>query len=138
MPSYFLVKSEPTTYSFDDLVRDKSTRWDGVRNFEARNNLRAMKQGDLLLYYHSGEAKAVVGIAKVAREAYDDPSAEQGDWSAVDVVPVKLLMKPVTLAAIRSDAKLEDVALIKRPRLSVVPVSSQHFSRILELGRTAL
>jgi predicted RNA-binding protein with PUA-like domain len=138
MPAYFLVKSEPDAYSFADLVRDKRTRWDGVRNFEARNNLRAMKSGDLLLYYHSNPAKAVVGIAKVTREAYADPGAPDEDWSAVDIEPVKSLSEPVTLAAIKGDASLSDMALLKRSRLSVVPVSATQFKRILALGKTKL
>lgn len=135
---YFLVKSEPSKYGFSDLVRDGKTCWDGVRNFEARNNLRAMMKGDLLLFYHSTEDKAVVGVAKVVRAAYPDPSAADGDWSAVDVAPVVVLGQPVTLAQIKSDEALADIALLKRSRLSVVPVSKAHFARILKLGKTRL
>src|SRR5262245_62523040 len=120
MPNHWLVKSEPYKYSFDKLVADKQTTWDGVRNFEARNNLRAMKVGDLLLFYHSNEGKAVVGVAKVAREAYPDASAEEGDWSVVDVAPVKPLASPVSLDAIRGDKALASMQLLRRSRLSVV------------------
>jgi predicted RNA-binding protein with PUA-like domain len=138
MPRYFLVKSEPYKYAFDALVRDEKTRWDGVRNFEARNNLRAMALGDLLLYYHSNEGKAVVGVAKVVRTAYPDPTAEEGDWSAVDVAPVKALKAPVTLETIKADPKLADMLLLRRSRLSVVPVTPVEFKRVLELGKTKL
>ena len=138
MPNHWLVKSEPYKYSFDELVRDEQTTWDGVRNFEARNNLRAMKQGDLLLFYHSNEGKAVVGIAKVAREAYLDASAEEGDWSVVDVAPVKPLASPVALDVIKKDKALAKMQLLRRSRLSVVPVTPEEFARILELGKTKL
>lgn len=138
MPAYFLVKSEPDTYSFADLIRDKRTRWDGVRNFEARNNLRAMKAGDLLLFYHSGAGKEVVGVARVVKEAYPDPGAAGEDWSAVDVEPVKGFASPVTLASIKDDASLAEMVLLKRSRLSVVPVSAAQFKRILALGKTKL
>jgi predicted RNA-binding protein with PUA-like domain len=138
MPRHFLVKSEPFKYAFDALVRDKKTRWDGVRNFEARNNLRAMAVGDLLLYYHSNEGKAVVGIAKVVRTAYPDPTADEGDWSAVDVAPVMALKVPVTLETIKADPKLADMLLLRRSRLSVVPVTPVEFKRVLELGKTKL
>ena len=135
---YWLVKSEPDTYSFDQLVADKRTVWDGIRSFEARNNLRAMSKGDLLLFYHSNEGKAVVGIARVAREAYPDPTAEGEDWSAVDIEPVVPLKAPVELEVIRSDPSLVDIALLKRSRLSVVPVSEEHFEHVLALGKTKL
>jgi predicted RNA-binding protein with PUA-like domain len=138
MPGYFLVKSEPFKYAFEKLVADKRTTWDGVRNFEARNNLRAMKSGDLLLFYHSNEGKEIVGIAKVVREAYPDPTAKEGDWSVVDIAPVKALAAPVALAAIRDDAKLAEMQLLRRSRLSVVPVTPAEFKRVLELGKTKL
>lgn len=138
MAAHFLIKSEPDTYSFADLLRERQTRWDGVRNFEARNNLRAMKAGDLLLFYHSGSGKEVVGVARVAREAYADPTAKGEDWSAVDVEPVKALAAPVTLATIKADPNLTDMALLKRSRLSVVPVSAAEFKRVLALGKTKL
>jgi predicted RNA-binding protein with PUA-like domain len=138
MPGHFLVKSEPYKYPFEKLVADKRATWDGVRNFEARNNLRAMKAGDLLLYYHSNEGKEIVGVAKVVREAYPDPTAEDGDWSVVDLAPVKALTTPVPLATIREDKKLADMQLLRRSRLSVVPVTPAEFKRVLELGKTKL
>ncbi len=138
-PQRWLVKSEPSVYAFATLVRDKKTRWDGVRNFEARNNLRAMKKGDLLLYYHSNEGKAVVGIATVAREAYPDPSAPPDeDWSVIDVAPVKVLTSPVTLETIKKTPKLAKLGLVTRPRLSVMKVSAEEFDTILTLGKTSI
>lgn len=136
--AHWLAKSEPYKYSFDALVRDKRTVWDGVRNFEARNNLRAMKKGDLVLFYHSNEGKEIVGIARVVREAYPDPTAPGEDWSVVDVAPVKRLRTPVGLATIKADARLSKMALVRRSRLSVVPVTPAEFDRILELGETKL
>ena len=138
MPSHFLAKSEPETYAFARLVKDGKTVWDGVRNFEARNNLRRMKKGDLVLFYHSGEAKAVVGIAKVLREAYPDPTSKEGDWSAVDLGPVKPLAEPVSLAQMKSDSGFEGLSLLKKSRLSVLPVSPEHFARVLKLGKTKI
>lgn len=140
MPRHWLVKSEPFKYPFDKLLTDKKTSWDGVRNFEARNNLRAMAKGDLLLFYHSNEGKEVVGIAKVARTAYPDPTADADDpdWSVVDVAPVKRIAAPVSLATIRDDAKLAQMQLLRRSRLSVVPVTPEEFARVLELGKTKL
>ncbi|HVJ19415.1 MAG TPA: EVE domain-containing protein [Polyangiaceae bacterium] len=135
---YWLIKSEPYKYPFEQLVKDKKTTWDGVRSFEARNNLRAMKKGDLALFYHSNEGKEVVGVAKVVTEAYADKSADEGDWSVVDFAPVKALAQAVTLTTIKDDAKLADIALIKRSRLSVVPVTKVEFERILALGKTKL
>jgi len=134
----WLVKSEPYKYSFAQLLTDKRTVWDGVRNYEARNNLRAMKAGDLLLFYHSNEGKSVVGVARVAREAYPDVTAPEEDWSVVDVEPVVSIAAPVALEVIRSDPALADIALLKRSRLSVVPVSRAHFEHILQLGKTKL
>ncbi len=136
--AHFLVKSEPNTYSWADLVRDKKTMWEGVRNYTARNNLRAMKRGDLLLFYHSMVGKDVVGVAKVVKTAYLDPTAKEGDWSVVDVAPVKVLSQPVTLAQIKGDSRLADIALVKQSRLSVVALSAAHFRRILALGKTKL
>jgi predicted RNA-binding protein with PUA-like domain len=139
MPSaHWLAKSEPSKYSWDNLVRDKRTTWDGVRSFEARNNLRAMKKGDPVLFYHSNEGKEVVGVAKVVREAYPDASAPDEDWSAVDLAPLKKLRTAVSLAAIKSDAELATMALLRRSRLSVVPVTPGEFARILELAETKL
>jgi predicted RNA-binding protein with PUA-like domain len=138
MARHWLVKSEPFKYAFDALLKDKKTSWDGVRNFEARNNLRSMKPGDLLLFYHSNEGKEIVGIAKVAKAAYPDPTADEGDWSVVDVAPVKRLAEPVSLESIRADAKLAGMQLLRRSRLSVVPVTPEEFARVLELGKTKL
>lgn len=134
--SYWLMKSEPTKYSFAQLVRDGQTMWDGVRNFEARNSMRAMKAGDLVLFYHSNEGKAVVGVARVKREAYADPTAEGEDWSVVDIEPVVQLKAQVSLDTIRSEPALSEIFLLKRSRLSVVPVSKDHFDRILKMGKT--
>jgi predicted RNA-binding protein with PUA-like domain len=138
MPGHFLAKSEPSVYPWERLVAEKRAVWDGVRNFEARNNLRAMKRGDLVLFYHSNEGKAVVGVAKVLREAYPDPTATEGDWSAVDLGPVAALVKPVTLAQIKADPALDGIDLVRRSRLSVVSVSPAHFARVLKLGQTKL
>jgi len=136
--SHWLMKSEPFKYSFAQLLRDGSTTWDGVRNFEARNNLRAMKVGDLVLFYHSSEGKAVAGIAKITKEAYPDPTAEGEDWSVVELAPVIPLKIQVSLEDIRSEPDLAEIALLKRSRLSVVPVSKEHFDRILKMGKTKI
>jgi predicted RNA-binding protein with PUA-like domain len=135
---FWLVKSEPSVYSWQRFVKDKRTVWDGIRSCEARNNLRAMKKGDLVLFYHSNEGKDVVGLARVVREAYPDQTATDGDWSAVDLVPHEKLSSPVSLSAIKADPKLSELELIRRPRLSVVPVSAAHFKRILTLAKTSL
>ena len=132
----WLVKSEPYKYAYEALVRDGKTTWDGVRNFEARNNLRAMKKGDLVLFYHSNEGKAVVGVAKVAKEAYADATAPEEDWSVVDLAPVVALKTPVTLATIKDTAALDEMALIRKSRLSVVPVTKGEFELILKMGAT--
>jgi predicted RNA-binding protein with PUA-like domain len=129
---HWLIKSEPSTYSFDQLVADGRTVWDGVRNFEARNNLRAMNEGDLCLFYHSNEGKAVVGIAKVVRTAYPDP--RDAEWSAVDVAPVRAIASPVTLAAMRENPALEKMAMVRRPRISVTPVTAEEFKAVLAAG----
>jgi predicted RNA-binding protein with PUA-like domain len=131
------LKSEPSTYSWDDLTRDKKTRWDGVRNFEARNNLRAMKKGDLCLFYHSGDGKEVVGVAKVTVEAYPDPATEE-DWSAVDVAPVKALATPVTLSKIKTSTPLKNMVIVKKSRLSVSPVTEAEFASVLKESGTKL
>ncbi len=130
------MKSEPNKYSFAQLEKDGRTSWDGVRNFEARNNLRAMKKGDLVLFYHSNEGKEIVGIAKVVGEARPDPTAPEEDWSVVDIAPVKTVKEPVPLDVVKSDPDLADIALLKRSRLSVVPISKEHFDHILKLGKT--
>jgi predicted RNA-binding protein with PUA-like domain len=134
----WLVKSEPSTYSWADLVKDKRTRWDGVRNFEARNNLRAMKKGDLALYYHSGEGKEIVGVAKVVGEGYADPTASDGDWTAVDLAPQKALARAVTLAELKADKTLGNLALVRKPRISVVPLRADELEHILGLAQTKL
>jgi predicted RNA-binding protein with PUA-like domain len=136
--SYWLMKSEPDVYPFERLVKDKLTAWEGVRNFEARNNLRAMAVGDLALFYHSNIGKEIVGVMRVVKAAYPDPSAKGEDWSVVDVAPVKAISAPITLAAIKADEALADLQLLKRSRLSVVPVSPAHFKHLLALGKTKL
>ena len=133
--SYWLIKSEPDVYPFAQLVADGKTSWDGVRNFEARNNLRAMKKGDLALYYHSNEGKEIVGIARLRREAYQDPTTTE-NWSAVELEPVKALAAPVTLASIKKSPKLEGMVLVKKSRLSVGPVTKAEFDAILAMGKT--
>ena len=132
--AYWLVKSEPFKYSWDDLVRDGTTYWDGVRNYQARNNLRAMKQGDLLLYYHSNEGKEIVGIAVVTKRAYQDPTTDDDRWVVVDVAPVKPLAEPVTLEQIKDDPALADIPLVTQSRLSVMPIPKAAFDRIVALG----
>ena len=131
----FLIKSEPSVYSFDDLLRDGSTAWDGVRNYEARNNLRAMMKGDLLLFYHSNEGKEIVGLARVARTAYQDPKTDD-DWSAIDVEPVKKLKVPITLAAAKAHPVLSKMALVKRSRISVSAVTPEELGLVLALSKT--
>jgi len=135
---YWLVKSEPNKYSWDQFVVDKSTYWDGVRNYQARNYLAEMKVGDLTLYYHSNEGKEVVGVAKVTRTAYPDPTTRDERWVVVDLAPVKPLGEPVSLKRIKDDPKLADVALVRQSRLSVMPITGPHFRRILTLGKTSL
>jgi len=130
--NYWLVKSEPDTYSWDDLVKDKKTVWDGVRNFQARNNLKSMKKGDSVLFYHSNEGKEIVGIAKVAKEGYPEP--KDNDWVAVDLAPDKKLKNPVTLAQIKADKRLSNMVLVKASRLSVQPVKAEEFDIILALS----
>jgi predicted RNA-binding protein with PUA-like domain len=130
----WLVKQEPEDYSWDDLVRDKKTAWTGVRNFQARNNLRNMKTGDAVLFYHSGKEKSVVGIAEVAKTAYPDPTADDDSWIAVDIKPLKRFAKPVSLADIRANAKLRDLLLVRQSRLSVVPVSKEDFDEIVKMS----
>jgi predicted RNA-binding protein with PUA-like domain len=135
---HWLVKSEPSQYGWKQLVRDGSTHWDGVRNAQARNYLQAMKKGDLLLYYHSNQGKQVVGVARVTREHYPDPTSDDERWVVVDVAPLKALAQPVTLAQLKADPQLCDMALIRQSRLSVMPVEKRAFARILKLGETTL
>jgi predicted RNA-binding protein with PUA-like domain len=134
---YWLVKLEPETYSWADFFKDGRTAWTGVRNFQARNNLRAMKKEDLVLYYHSVTDKQVVGIARVVKEAYPDPTAKEGDWSCVDLAPAKALIEPVSLETIKSDKLLQSIALVTHSRLSVQPLGKAEFQRILKLGKTS-
>src|SRR5215469_11656024 len=132
--NYWLVKQEPETYSWSAFVKDGKTAWTGVRNFAARLNLRAMKKDDLVFYYHSMEGKEIVGLARVAKEAYPDPTATEGDWSCVDLVPVKPLKQPVGLETIKKDKVLKEMKLVKIGRLSVSPVTKEQFDRVLELS----
>ena len=136
--SRWLVKSDPDTYGWDELVKDGATRWDGVRNAQARNNLRAMRVGDLALFYHSGEGKQVVGVTEVVKAAYPDPTTDDERWVVVDLVPKAKLREPVTLAAIKRDAALAQIALVRQGRLSVMPIEPRAFARILALGKTKL
>lgn len=133
--NHWIVKQEPESYSWADFLKDGKTAWTGVRNFQARNNLRAMKKGDPVFYYHSGEEKQIVGLAEVARAAYPDPTAEEGDWSAVDLAAVKPLAQPVTLGAIKSDPQLAEIALVRNSRLSVSPINAAQFAHLLRLAK---
>lgn len=132
--NHWLVKSEPFKYPFEQLQKDKSTFWDGVRNYQARNNLKAMKKGDLVLFYHSNEGKEVVGIAKVLKEFYQDPTTDDTNWVVVDLSPHKKLKNPVTLETIKADKILGNMSLVKQSRLSVMPVKKEEFDRVLELS----
>jgi predicted RNA-binding protein with PUA-like domain len=136
MKQCWLVKSEPSAYSWNHLVADGKTAWTGVRNFTARNNLRAMRNGDAVLFYHSVVGKEVVGIAKVVREAYPDTTAKEGKWSAVDLAPEKPLARPVTLEAVKGNPKLEEMALLRLSRLSVQPVTGAQFDEIVRMARS--
>ncbi len=133
---YWLVKSEPHKYSWDKFNEDGRTFWDGVRNYQARNNLREMKEGDLALFYHSNEGKEVVGIAKIVKEAYQDPTTDDTNWVVVELEPVEALKKPVTLAQIKADPMLRDIQLIKLSRLSVASIKAEEFDHILQLGNS--
>jgi predicted RNA-binding protein with PUA-like domain len=134
----WLVKTEPETYSWDSLVAEKVGRWDGVRNVVARNNLRKMQKGDLVFVYHTGKAKEIVGLAKVVREAYPDPTAPRPIWSAVDLSPVRKVKRPVTLAEVKADPTLKTCLLVRTSRLSVMPIEADHLARLLELAETEL
>lgn len=134
MPKHWMVKSEPAAYSWEQFVADGGTAWTGVRNFQARNNLRAMKKGDLVLFYHSVTGKEIAGIAKVAREAYPDPTAEVEGWDCVDLVPVKPLKQRVTLDAIKSAPALKNLPLLKQSRLSVMPLTAAESGALVKLG----
>ena len=136
LKNYWLVKSEPDAYSWTAFVTDGKTAWTGVRNFAARLNLRAMKKGDAVFFYHSNVGKEVVGLARVDKEAYPDPTATEGDWSCVDLVPVKPLKNPVNLDTIKNDKVLKDLPLVRQSRLSVSPLTGEQFKRLLELSET--
>lgn len=135
---YWLMKSEPNKYSWDDLVRDGKTYWDGVRNYEARNNLAAMKEGDLAFYYHSNKGKEVVGIVEIIASSYPDPTADDPTWVVVDVAPRVAFNQPVSLATIKQDPKLREIQLVRRGRLSVVPVAAAEFRHLAKLGKTKI
>ena len=132
---YWMVKQEPTAYSWEQFMKDGKTAWTGVRNFQARINLRAMKTGDEVLFYHSVVGKEVVGIAKITREAYADPTATEGDWVCVDLAPHKSLRRPVTLTQIKGEPSLKNMWLLKQSRLSVTPLTPEEFKTIVELGK---
>jgi predicted RNA-binding protein with PUA-like domain len=134
MKNFWLVKQEPSSYSWSDFVADRETSWTGVRNFAARNNLRKMQKGDEVLFYHSGDEKAVIGIAKVTRTTYADPTAKEGDWSTVDLAAVKPLRRLVTLRDIKSNSRLKEIALVRQSRLSVMPLSESEFREIVSMG----
>lgn len=131
---YFLVKTEPFKYSWDQFIADKGTFWDGVRNYQARNNLKEMRLGDLVLFYHSNEGREVVGVAKVVKEHYPDPTTDDERWVAVDLEPVQALDRPVTLREIKQDPMLQEMALVRQGRLSVTPLKKEEFDRVLELS----
>jgi len=130
--NYWLMKTEPDTYSWEDLVKDKKTVWDGVRNFRARNNLKAMKKDDLVFIYHSGDDKAVIGVAKIVKEFFPDPSDKE--WASVEIAPVKKLTHPVTLAQVKADKRLTDMVLVRVSRLSVQPVKATEYDIVLSLS----
>ena len=134
MHSFWLVKQEPSSYSWSDFVADGETSWTGVRNFAARNNLRKMQKGDEVFFYHSGDEKAVVGIAKVTRTAYADPTAKEGDWSTVDIAAVKSLRRPVTLREIKDNPRLKRIPLVRQARLSVMPLAESDFQEIVKMA----
>ncbi len=134
--NYWLVKSEPFKYSWDQFVKDGKTFWDGVRNYTARNNLRAMKMGDHVLFYHSNEGLAIVGIAEVVKEAYQDPTTTDPNWVVVDLKPIKAITKPVTLAQVKAEPTLQDMDLVRLSRLSVGAVKEREYKKILVMGET--
>jgi len=131
---HWLVKSEPFKYSWEQFQKDKQTFWDGVRNYQARNNLREMKKGDLVMFYHSNEGKEIIGIAKVVKEFYQDPTTDDTNWVVVDLSPFKKLKNTVTLETIKADKQLQNIALVKQGRLSVMPLKAEEFDRIIELS----
>lgn len=136
--NYWLVKSEPAAYAWATLVKDGHAAWTGVRNFQARNHLRAMKKGDAVFFYHSVTDKQIVGLARVAKEFYPDATADAGDWSCVDLIPIKPLAQPVKLETIKADKLLREMPLVKQSRLSVTPLTEAQFRRLLELAGTKI
>lgn len=132
--NHWLVKSEPFKYSWEKFNQDGRTFWDGVRNYQARNNLKLMKEGDLVLFYHSNEGKHVVGIAKVVKEFYQDPTTEDANWVVVDLAPLEALKTPVTLEQIKAEESLKDISLVRQGRLSVMQLKAEEFDKILEMG----
>lgn len=132
--NYWLVKSEPAKYSWDTFLKDKRTFWDGVRNFQARNNLMTMKKGDLVLFYHSVTEKEIIGIAEVVKEHYQDPTTKDPHWVVVDLKPIESLKNPVTLEMIKKESRLQNIGLIRQQRLSVMPLTAAEFNCILELS----
>ena len=132
--AYWLVKSEPSVYSWDQFVKDKQTFWSGVRNYAARINLRAMQKGDEVLYYHSNEGVEIIGIAKVIKESYQDPTTDDERWVAIDLKPIRKLKKPVTLAQVKADKRLENMALVRLGRLSVQPVTDEEWNVVMKLA----
>lgn len=132
---YWLLKSDPETYSWENLIKDKKTDWTGVRNYQARNNLKEMKVGDLALFYHSQKEKAIVGIAQIAKEYYQDPTTDETHWVAVDIAPVETFKKPVTLAQIKDDPHLKNIGLLKQSRLSVIPLTNEEYNEIINLSK---
>lgn len=136
--NYWLVKSEPFKYSWDQFIQDGQTFWDGVRNYAARNNLKAMKKGDLVLWYHSNEGVEIVGIAKVIKEHYQDPTTDEDAWVVVDLKPVKKLKKAVPLTVVKSDPRLANMALVRLGRLSVQPVTPEEWNIVMELSETTI
>jgi predicted RNA-binding protein with PUA-like domain len=134
MKKFWLVKQEPSSYSWSDFVAERQTSWTGVRNYAARNNLRRMQKRDEVLFYHSGDDKAVVGVAKVVQTAYQDSTAKEGDWSTVDLAPVKPLRRSVTLHEIKSRPRLKGIALVRQSRLSVMPLAESEFREIVKMG----
>ncbi len=135
---FWLVKQEPSKYSWEQFVEDKGTYWDGVRNYQARNNLQAMSRGDLVLFYHSVTGKEIKGIAEVVKESYPDPTTDDDAWVVVDLKPVKPMQSPVTLDQIKANSKLKDIALIKQSRLSVMPLTAGEFKALLKMGKTQI
>jgi predicted RNA-binding protein with PUA-like domain len=135
---YWLMKSEPFKYSWDDLKKDKKTFWDGVRNYSARNNMKEMKKGDLAFFYHSNEGLEIVGVAEIIKEHYQDPTVEDDRWVAVDIKPVCDLAKPVTLKEIKAEPKLQDMDLVRLMRLSVGKVKKKEFDLVMKMGKTTL